>query len=303
MGYVLKFISGKYQGGEFPLPMETEITIGRASDLEMVLAEEMVSRRHSKIITKNAKIVLQDLGSTNGTFVNGERVTIYPLKEGDRVLIGTSIFKLVETDRIDGASFDRKDIRDRLRRIADHKKTITKTFAERIEEIPIIDILQLYQTTKRTGSLIVQSDRTGKIFLREGNIISACIDDDFSVNPYKALYRCLTWTHGTYRLTPLSKTDFPVEITEDSESVLAEGKRQMEEITKLPQRLPLDMGLKLAVPLRAHLRELTGDYLDTLELVINHGRVEDILNHSEAADYETYLDLLYLLEYEYIVIV
>ena len=49
-----------------------------------------------------------------------------------------------------------------------------------------------------------------------------------------------------------------------------------------------------------HFRELTGDHLDTLQLVINHSTLEDILNHSESADYETYLDLVYLLEHNYI---
>jgi hypothetical protein len=48
-GYVLKFISGKYQGGEFPLEMDREILIGRGSDLDMVLVEDMVSRRHARI--------------------------------------------------------------------------------------------------------------------------------------------------------------------------------------------------------------------------------------------------------------
>ena len=45
----LRFISGKYQGGEFPLPDSGEIVIGRSSELDMVLVEDMVSRRHAKI--------------------------------------------------------------------------------------------------------------------------------------------------------------------------------------------------------------------------------------------------------------
>mgnify|MGYP000878147909 CR=1 FL=1 len=67
--YALKFISGKYQGGEFPLPEEGEIVIGRSSDLDMVLVEDMVSRRHAKISSTDAEVYIQDMGSTNGTFV------------------------------------------------------------------------------------------------------------------------------------------------------------------------------------------------------------------------------------------
>ena len=72
--YALRFISGKYQGGEFPLRMEREIVIGRSSDLDMVLVEDMVSRKHAKISTQGGQIVIQDLASTNGTFVNDQAV-------------------------------------------------------------------------------------------------------------------------------------------------------------------------------------------------------------------------------------
>ncbi|HOU92273.1 MAG TPA: FHA domain-containing protein, partial [Polyangiaceae bacterium] len=89
----LRFISGKYQGGEFPLEEGKEIVVGRSSELDMVLVEEMVSRRHARILMKEGAITIQDLGSTNGTFVNGEKIRRASLREGDRVLIGTSILK------------------------------------------------------------------------------------------------------------------------------------------------------------------------------------------------------------------
>ena len=94
-GYALRFISGKYQGNEFPLKADYEVILGRGSELEIVLMEDMVSRHHAKIITGSDYVLVQDLGSTNGTFVNGERIRKIRLREGDRILIGTSILKLV----------------------------------------------------------------------------------------------------------------------------------------------------------------------------------------------------------------
>ena len=67
--FALRFISGKYQGGEFPLRMEREIVIGRSSDLDMVLVEDMVSRKHAKIATMGNQIVIQD----NGRGVSAEK--------------------------------------------------------------------------------------------------------------------------------------------------------------------------------------------------------------------------------------
>ena len=81
VSYALRFISGKYQGGEFPLHKGREIVIGRSSELEMVLIEDMVSRRHAAITVNGDELTIADVGSTNGTFVNGEKVKRARLKE------------------------------------------------------------------------------------------------------------------------------------------------------------------------------------------------------------------------------
>ena len=87
--YALRFISGKYQGGEFPLKSDKQVVIGRSSELDMVLVEDMVSRKHAKISTTDGDVFIQDLGSTNGTFVNGEPVTgPMALRHGDIVRFG-----------------------------------------------------------------------------------------------------------------------------------------------------------------------------------------------------------------------
>src|SRR5690606_4785828 len=85
MALALRFISGKYQGGEFPLEDDREVLVGRSSDLDMVLVEEMVSRKHARLVLRGDRVEIEDLGSTNGTFVNGERITRASVGEGDRI--------------------------------------------------------------------------------------------------------------------------------------------------------------------------------------------------------------------------
>jgi hypothetical protein len=62
--------------------------IGRAPECELVLKDSRVSRRHARLHARDGVLVLTDLNSTNGTRVNGHRVTELVLGAGDRILVG-----------------------------------------------------------------------------------------------------------------------------------------------------------------------------------------------------------------------
>jgi FhaA, N-terminal domain/FHA domain len=62
--------------------------IGRAAECEVVLKDSRASRRHARLHARDGVLVLTDLGSTNGTRVNGHRVTELVLGAGDRIQIG-----------------------------------------------------------------------------------------------------------------------------------------------------------------------------------------------------------------------
>lgn len=291
----LRFISGKYQGGEFPLAERTEIIVGRSSDLDMVLVEDMVSRRHARIQTSDADITIEDLGSTNGTFVNGEKIKRTALKEGDRVLIGTSILKVVVADAANGAA----------RRNAEPQQRAAspgKTMSGSIDEIPLPDLLQLLGTSKKNGVLVVQSDEdVGKIYMRKGNVVFASINDLEDVAPMKSVFRILTWTTGTFELDALDDRPIEGEVDASVQELLMEGLRQIDELNNIRHKLPdLDARLLLVHPLQAPLRTLTEKELDVLQLSINFGHVATVLNKSSATDLETAQLMLKLISTGYI---
>jgi hypothetical protein len=66
------------------------VTIGRLRDCDVVLADPGASRRHAQIRHENGEYVLRDLGSTNGTIVNGVVTPSHALREGDRITIGAT---------------------------------------------------------------------------------------------------------------------------------------------------------------------------------------------------------------------
>ncbi|MFF0741612.1 FHA domain-containing protein [Streptomyces sp. NPDC004111] len=79
----------------FPEPGPLPLRIGRELGSGLRLSHETVSRRHAELALQNGVWVLRDLGSTNGTCVNGRRVTgVAVVNDGDQVSFGHMTFRL-----------------------------------------------------------------------------------------------------------------------------------------------------------------------------------------------------------------
>ena len=300
--FALRFISGKYQGGEFPLFPDREVLVGRSSDLDMVLVEDMVSRKHAKITVTADQIFIQDLGSTNGSFVNGEKIRRARLKEGDRILIGTSIIKVVAVDP-QGTAASTEEVRRRMAQVAaDRRTSQVRTMSGTIDEVPLPDLLQLFATSKKSGVLTLRKDESiGRVYLRRGKVYYASINDNQEISPLKSMYRLLTWDRGAFDFGPAEDKEFVEEIDEPLEGILMEGMRQIDEIKQLgPDVPPMDATLSLATPLVPPLRSLAPEELDVLQLVYNYGHMETVLNKSLAMDIETCAILIKLVQGNYV---
>lgn len=88
--YFLEIIEGADVGLTFAL-QKGDIFVGRHAQCDLVLHDLEVSRRHLKITSEDNGWWLDDLGSTNGSFVNGQRITHQMTAPGDRIQIGQSI--------------------------------------------------------------------------------------------------------------------------------------------------------------------------------------------------------------------
>lgn len=76
-------------GGPQPVPLEsTAASLGRGLSNDIILEDTRVSRHHAQLRYKQRRFWITDLGSTNGTFVNGERVSETALRDGDVLSLG-----------------------------------------------------------------------------------------------------------------------------------------------------------------------------------------------------------------------
>jgi len=302
--WALRFISGKYQGGEFPLKMNRQVTIGRSSELDMVLVEDMVSRKHAKITVGPGKVLIEDLGSTNGTFVNGEKIRQARLKEGDRILIGTSILKLVQREAGAATELSDAEMRERLEEAAQaqaSKTNKTSSMTGKIEDIPLPDLLQLFHTSKKNGVLVVTGAHEGRIYLRQGRVYYAVVDGDHALGPQKSFNRIITWEEGDFELQPPDGQEFMVELDRSTEALLMDALRLLDEYKRIEAQLPpAESPLSVRRPLVPRIRDLTPEQQDLLQLVHNHGTLRAVMDHSEADDATIAEAVLELMRKDYV---
>lgn len=299
--WALRFISGKYQGGEFPLRPNREIVIGRSSDLDMVLVEDMVSRKHAKIVTEERGVSIADLGSTNGTFVNGEKIRKVELKDGDRILIGTSIIKLVALNGETAQSsmvMSENEARSKMQ-VTANKQRPSRSMSGSIEEIPLPDLLQLLSTSRKSGVLVLRTDwGTGRIYMRKGQIYFATIDDSFDLSPRKAIFRVLGWNSGLFELEPPDERAVLEEMQDSTEGLLMEGMRQIDELAVARTKLPdPNTALSIPKPLTGRLRDLSPDELDVFQVAMGGGAsVQELLDRTRQTDLDAANAVISLLQ-------
>jgi len=111
---------------------KAQLVIGRGDKAGLRLTDDGISRDHARIVREAGQLILEDMGSTNGTFCNGSRVTRQALAEGDKILLGSAtILKFSYHDKLDEAfqrQMSESALRDGLTRAYNKRY-----FGERIE--------------------------------------------------------------------------------------------------------------------------------------------------------------------------
>jgi len=151
----------KYQGTRFPL-RRGETVVGRSPYCTIVLSNALASRQHCAMRLDGDALLVTDLSSANGTWVNGERVAQpRPLGHGDLVRVGTDVLEVLVSDRAGGAQRARSitgDARpaEELGDIAE--ETSTQSHAVSIELVEAL--VRSAKSTRRPNMTMASVQRT-----------------------------------------------------------------------------------------------------------------------------------------------
>lgn len=78
------------------IPIRSDLTIGRKEDNSIIISDQHVSGNHAKIMVRNDSLFIEDLNSTNGTYLNGNKISgKVKLSDKDEIKIGTAVFKIL----------------------------------------------------------------------------------------------------------------------------------------------------------------------------------------------------------------
>ncbi len=275
---VLTFVCGTKPGEGFPLgPDEDSWVAGRSSDANLVLADDTVSRKHARIYSARGTLWLRDLGSRNGTLVNGRNVSHHRLRPGDRITIGASLL------RVDVVPLERLE---QDRGPGPEEITAGRSMSGSIQDIPLADVLQWLATSRKTGTLRVRGNSVGELFLRQGRVYYARIEGSGNLKAEKALLRMMGWNEGTFELdNAIIEPPNGMELSVGLEHILMEAARIQDELAHLAERQKIPEGaIALVVPSGKPWRELGPEQLDLVQAVAEGHDWPTILDRLDADD-------------------
>jgi pSer/pThr/pTyr-binding forkhead associated (FHA) protein len=200
------------------------VAIGRGKECGLTVCTDDASRRHAEVYEEGGNFLVRDLGSKNGTFVNGELVGgPRALEPGDRIGVGSSQITFCRVDA---------SLESFLANPAGHETVVFAKSAARevirgeLSELPVFVILQMLEMGRKTGLLEIETDAgPARLWLGDGQPLHAATEKSAGM---EATLTLVSATRGRFRFdasAPLPERTLQCSMTE----LLLEASRQIDE--------------------------------------------------------------------------
>lgn len=215
----------------FELEPGASALLGRQADCDIVIPAPNVSRRHAQISWSRDGFEIRDLGSTNGTILNGDKISRRVLVNEDEFRIGSRVFTFLitagaERDRFFARTRELRQSHATLAFDVDEMTDRAQGFAGNLADIGVPELSQVMQLSRKTGLIrLYIGDDEGRIWLNNGEILSVSFVD---LHGEEAFYRLFTQKEGFFEFRPLDLVDREPDVFTKTQTLLMEGFRRQE---------------------------------------------------------------------------
>jgi pSer/pThr/pTyr-binding forkhead associated (FHA) protein len=287
------------------LPMQRAI-LGRSSDAAIHVEETGVSRQHALIEHQEGVPHLVDLGSTNGTFLNGRRIDNETIHTGDRIQIGSATFEVtVGKDHGPGSIREGTDpevrqeiaeIRQKLQQSPSGSGPVAvqqTVLAGSLANIGLPSLLQTLEANRNSGTLMLHFDELrGQIHLADGLPVHARLGP---TRGKKALFRLVGRSDGRFEFLEPGFEPQRATIEGRLDGLLLEAVTELDEFTQYRSELPPDDTELVFTENRFFvLSRMPPDLFEVLACIARHRQVGPIIDECSLSDLEVVRHLLML---------
>jgi predicted component of type VI protein secretion system len=140
-----------------------EVSIGRSPDNGLVIDNPAISHYHARVFQEDGRLMLEDFGSLNGTFVNGQRVKMVTLKPGDSVAIGKHTIVVSDSRDMDAFAYANAGAKPAAPKINETVMLDTKERREFLQKVAAVgESSQVAPARMKLPTLVVRKGKTSQ---------------------------------------------------------------------------------------------------------------------------------------------
>lgn len=268
----------------FVLEEIERIALGRHSSNDLCFDSRNVSNYHAEIVREETGLWLRDLRSTNGTYVNEERVSERRLANGDCIRVGSHEV-LVELTSAEPSGEDSVSGLPPLLREGTFSRARPSSAGAARTGRTLAEVLVDLANSARSFRLVLTRNELDvvTVYGSNGRVVYA---ENGRAWDEKALYRAFEWSQGRFRVEPFSGDELvPRRMTIPIETLVAEGEQEAAALDGLIEKLPpSDVPLRLREASKTRICDLSPAELTVFQALIRLGTLERVVEELAMTD-------------------